>query len=119
MKPKDNLLVLLEEMGGNPHGIQILTANRDTICSFITEIHPPHVKAWKRENGTVIRNKVWNINPRPSAYLTCPDKKEIVSIEFASYGNPLGECGSYSEGNCTIPNSHSVIEKVSFFFSLL
>lgn len=48
MKTSDDLLVLFEETGRNPDGIEILTLNRDTICCYISEHHPTHVRSWKR-----------------------------------------------------------------------
>lgn len=110
MKPTDNLLVVLEEIGGNPDGIQILTVNRDTICGFITERHPLDVKSWKGDGGT-IRTVVDDV--KPAAHLMCPDSKEIVQVDFASYGNPSGACGSYTAGNCTAANSKKIVEQVT------
>ncbi|XP_015868171.2 beta-galactosidase 13 [Ziziphus jujuba] len=107
LKPTANLVVLLEEIGGNPDGIEILTANRDTICSFITENHPPNVNSWKREDG-----KIQNIagDAKPRAFLRCPANKRIVQVQFASYGNPSGFCGHFSRGNCSSPFSQKLVQ---------
>uniref|UniRef100_F6GWK4 Uncharacterized protein n=1 Tax=Vitis vinifera TaxID=29760 RepID=F6GWK4_VITVI len=53
LKTSDNLLVLFEETGRNPDGIEILTLNRDTICCYISEHHPTHVRSWKREASDI------------------------------------------------------------------
>lgn len=109
MKPSDNLLVLFEENGGNPEGIKIVTVTRDVLCSYITQYHPPHVKSWKRENS-VIHTVVDDLKPK--AHLTCPNHKVIVRVDFASFGNPFGACGSYTLGSCTSPNSKKIVEQV-------
>nr|DAD41658.1 TPA_asm: hypothetical protein HUJ06_015981 [Nelumbo nucifera] len=99
LKPSGNLLVVLEEMGGNPEEIKILTVNRDTICSIITEHHSANVQSWQRENGK-IRAVVGDTNPK--AHLKCPNHKVIVNVDFATFGNvPTGACGAFTPGNCT------------------
>lgn len=40
--------------------------------------------------------------------LSCPTS--IDSIVFASYGTPVGSCGSYSVGTCNAANSTSIVE---------
>ncbi|KAJ6365332.1 hypothetical protein OIU76_030161 [Salix suchowensis] len=45
LKPTDNLMVILEEEEASPEKIEILTVNRDTICSYVNEYdHPPNKK---------------------------------------------------------------------------
>lgn len=108
LKPKDNLIVILEEEPSNPEKIEILLVNRDTICSLITETHPPNVKSWARKDDK-FRPVV--DNAKPAAHLKCPNYKKIVGIEFASFGDPYGACGGYIAGNCTSPNSKKVVEQ--------
>ncbi|KAL0386871.1 UNVERIFIED_CONTAM: Beta-galactosidase 13 [Sesamum radiatum] len=100
LKPKDNLLVVFEETGGNPEKIDILVVNRDTICSVITEYHPPSVNSWERK-GDELRALV---NPVREAELTCPDKKVIKKVEFVGFGEVDGACGAFKPGKC---NSNS------------
>ncbi|TYH31708.1 hypothetical protein ES288_A01G194100v1 [Gossypium darwinii] len=107
LKPK-NLIVLLEEEGGNPKDVHIVTVNRDTICSAVSEIHPPSPRLFETKNGS-LQAKVNDLKPR--AELKCPGKKQIVAVEFASYGDPFGACGAYFIGNCTAPESKQVVEK--------
>lgn len=107
LKSSDNLLVVFEEIGGNPGGIEIQTGNRDTICSFIDETHPPYVGSWERKESEIKAVS----EPKSAARLKCPEAKVIVSVQFASFGDPFGVCGSYSVGQCTSPNSKSVVEK--------
>ncbi|CAK8540030.1 unnamed protein product [Lathyrus sativus] len=108
LQPKKNLLVLLEEMGGNIEGIQILTVNRDTICSTVGEDYPPNVETWNRGMG-VIRSSV--DTPKPTANLVCSDNKTITQVNFASYGDSVGSCGHFLLGKCNAPNSQNIVEQ--------
>ncbi|XP_062002238.1 beta-galactosidase 13-like [Rosa rugosa] len=108
IKPKQNFLVVLEEEPMKPDDIEILTVNRDTICSFITEYHPPNVKSWERKNSHF--RPVLDV-VRTSTELKCPNYKKIVAVEFASFGDPTGVCGSYVLGNCNSPVSKEIVEQ--------
>lgn len=110
MKPKKNLVVVFEETGGTPGNITVKTANRDTICSFISELTPPSVRNWERKENK-LRPVVEDL--KAGARLICPDDKVIKVVEFASFGDPIGACGMYSLGNCNSPNSIKVVEEVS------
>ncbi|MBA0845739.1 hypothetical protein Goarm_023367, partial [Gossypium armourianum] len=96
------------EEEGNPKDVHIVTVNRDTICSAVSEIHPPSPRLFETKNGS-LQPKVNDLKPR--AELICPGKKQIVAVEFASYGDPFGACGAYFIGNCTAPESKQVVEK--------
>lgn len=115
MKPKDNLLAIFEEIGGNIDGVQIVTVNRNTICSYIKESDPPRVNNRKREDSVI--QKVFD-DARRSATLMCPDNRKILRVEFASYGNPFGACGNYTLGNCSASSSKRIIEQV-YYLSLI
>ncbi|KAF4391619.1 hypothetical protein G4B88_030770 [Cannabis sativa] len=108
LKPKKNLLVILEEEKANPDDIEILTVNRDTICSIITETAPPHVKSWAREEND-IRPVVDHLHP--AAHLKCPNHKKIVAVEFASFGDPEGACGSFFVGKCDSALTKGIVEQ--------
>ncbi|KAA8546108.1 hypothetical protein F0562_020441 [Nyssa sinensis] len=108
LKPQKNLLVVFEETGGKPEGIKVLLVNRDTICSFVTEYHPAHVRSWERA-GDMLRTVVDEV--KSGAHLICPGDKVIKVVEFASYGDPYGICGTYSHGKCTSPNTQKVVEQ--------
>ncbi|KAJ0077209.1 hypothetical protein Patl1_36031 [Pistacia atlantica] len=109
LKPTDNLMVVLEEEeGGKPEEIQIELVDRDTICSYITDIHPPPVQAWEHKNKQ-LRPRLGA--PKPVAGLHCPTHKVITEVQFASYGDPTGFCGAYLVGNCTVPATKEVVEK--------
>lgn len=110
LKPEGNMLVVLEETGGDPKGIEILTMNRDTICSVITEFHPPHVDSWEREDGKFHESS----NPVTAAHLTCPDEKIIGKVEFVSFGENEGACGYFVAGKCDSSKAHQVVEELCF-----
>jgi hypothetical protein len=44
-----------------------------------------------------------------SLTLTCPSGQVVVSIDFASYGQPIGSCGSFSAGSCNSSASLPVV----------
>ncbi|MQM21984.1 hypothetical protein Taro_055029 [Colocasia esculenta] len=108
LKPKDNLMIIFEETGGNPEEIVIITARRDNICSVVADYHPAHVKSWARQDNQ-IQSVVQDVKPR--AELQCPDGKVISAISFASFGNPTGICGNLVKGSCDASSTKSVVEK--------
>lgn len=113
LKPKDNLLVIFEEEAISPDKIAILTVNRDTICSFITENHPPNIRSFASKNQKLERV---GENLTPEAFITCPDQKKITAVEFASFGDPSGFCGSFIMGKCNAPSSKKIVEQVELSF---
>ena len=113
IKPTQNLLVVLEEEEANPEKIDILIVNRDTVCSIITEHHPPNVKSWERKDSH-IRPVV--VDVKPKAHLKCPNNRDIVSVEFASYGDPYGTCGSFVTGKCHAAITKEIVEQVKYCY---
>ncbi|XP_043697518.1 beta-galactosidase 11-like isoform X2 [Telopea speciosissima] len=103
LKPTNNLLVLFEEMGGNPEEVSILTVHRDTVCSYLTEIHLPQVKKWKGEASMDKRI--------PHASLKCPSHKVISKVDFASFGDPYGACGNFTIGTCGASHTQEIVEE--------
>lgn len=118
LKPKDNLLVLLEEENGYPFGISMDTISRTKVCGFESDSHLPPVTSWTRENqsGKIYQKKH---GKRTKLYLQCPPKTIIAKISFASFGTPFGNCESYAIGRCHSPNSRAIIEKGCSYFSNL
>ncbi|XVF45535.1 hypothetical protein PTKIN_Ptkin02bG0214000 [Pterospermum kingtungense] len=108
LQPTQNLITIFEEEQGDPKDVEILLVDRDTICSLVTEYHPPSVRLFESKGGN-LRAKVNDFKPKVE--LTCPNQKQIVAVEFASFGDPFGACGSYSVGNCSSPASKEVAEK--------
>lgn len=108
LKPSENFLVVFDEEGGNPEKIEILTVNRDTICSLIQEDHPPHVKSWERKDSEL---KPIVEDAKPGAHLRCSNFKKMTAIEFASFGDPTGSCGRFQRGKCNSTLVQQVVEK--------
>ncbi|KAL9452595.1 hypothetical protein AB3S75_008392 [Citrus x aurantiifolia] len=90
--PGENLLVIHEELGGDPSKISLLTKTGQDICSFISEADPPPVDSWKPNLGVV--------SSSPQVRLACERGWHIAAINFASYGIPEGNCGSFRPGAC-------------------
>ncbi|XLU47975.1 hypothetical protein S245_042789, partial [Arachis hypogaea] len=109
LNPRDNLLVVLEEEPGSPDQVVINTVDRNTICSFITENHPPNVNSWEVKGQKL--KPVDDTPPEAGATLICPDRNKITAVEFASFGDPSGVCGEYVLGKCNAPNSKQIIEQ--------
>ncbi|KAF7810783.1 beta-galactosidase 13-like [Senna tora] len=105
LKPEDNLIVVLEEEPASPDGIEIVTVDRDTICSFITENHSPNVRSFDSEK------KQFPAGVMRGALLNCPNYKKITAVEFASFGNPTGFCGDYQMGNCSVAATKQIVEQ--------
>ncbi|CAI0557703.1 unnamed protein product [Linum tenue] len=108
LKPKDNLIVVLEEEPAHPSNITILTVNRDTICSYVSELSPPSVRQWERKGD---KFKPVGAEAKVGAHLMCPMGKKIAVVDFSSYGDPYGACGGFSQGRCSSPVSKQVVEQ--------
>jgi hypothetical protein len=115
LKPKGNLLVLLEEEKGYPLGIFLDTISITKVCGLVSGSYLPSVTSWRRQEGS---GKIYQKKPgrRPKLQLHCPPKRIISKILFASFGTPSGDCESYDIGRCHSSNSRDIVEKVSFLF---
>ncbi|KAG8636041.1 hypothetical protein MANES_16G092900v8 [Manihot esculenta] len=82
---KNNTLVLFEEFGGNPSQVGIQTVTVGTACG--------------------------NAYDGNSLELSCQGGQKISAIQFASFGNPTGSCGSYQKGPCDSADSLSAAQK--------
>ncbi|MCI04419.1 beta-galactosidase 13-like, partial [Trifolium medium] len=109
LKPKGNLLVILEEEAVSPDKVAILNVNRDTVCSIITENHPPNIKEFSSKKKEL---KPTSANLIPEAIIKCPNKKTILAVEFASFGDPTGFCGGFIMGKCHAPATKKIVEQV-------
>ncbi|CAN0878842.1 Beta-galactosidase 14 [Linum grandiflorum] len=108
LKPKENLIVILEEEPANPVNITILTVNRDTICSFVNDLSPPSVRQWERKED---KFRPVGKEVKLGAHMKCPFGKKIATVDFASYGDPFGACGNFAIGTCNSPDSKQVVEQ--------
>lgn len=106
LKPTQNLLVLFEELGGDPARITLVKRSVTTVCADISEYHPNR-KNWKIESNG--RTQELHL---PKVRLHCGPGQSISSIKFASFGTPSGTCGSFQQGTCHSPTSQAILEKV-------
>ncbi|KAL3592457.1 hypothetical protein D5086_011097 [Populus alba] len=95
LKPTGNLLVLLEEEKGYPPGITVDTVSVTKVCGYASKSHLSAVQ------------------------LSCPPKRNISRIIFASFGTPSGNCESYAIGNCHSSSSKANVEKAFLKFCWL
>ncbi|XP_020086187.1 beta-galactosidase 7-like isoform X1 [Ananas comosus] len=96
LKDKQNLLILFEEIGGDPVEITVNTMSVTRVCSRVSETSTP---------------SVFSKSKQPSVHLHCQEGKRIEAIEFASYGNSFGDCEGHGVGSCHSNSSKSVVEK--------
>ncbi|GAV71938.1 Glyco_hydro_35 domain-containing protein/Gal_Lectin domain-containing protein/BetaGal_dom4_5 domain-containing protein, partial [Cephalotus follicularis] len=109
LKSTKNLLVVLEEEIGNPLGITIDTVSITKACVQVSNLHPPPVSSWMAQNGKGEKYKYQGKEPKVE--LHCPSGRNISRVIFASFGNPVGDCGSYAIGSCHSSNSEAIVEK--------
>ncbi|TVU36335.1 hypothetical protein EJB05_18267 [Eragrostis curvula] len=98
LRDRDNLLVLIEEMGGDPLQITVNTMSVTRVYSSVSEFSTP---------SPVLREK------HPAVHLRCQKGKHITDIEFASYGNPVEDCresGRSCHGSCHAETSEFIIK---------
>ncbi|XP_076938285.1 beta-galactosidase-like [Bidens hawaiensis] len=105
LKPRGNLLVVFEELGGIPYGISMVKRSIYSVCADIYEWQPTLMNYQMQASGKASKPL------RPKAHLSCSPGQKISSIKFASFGTPLGGCGSYHEGNCHAHNSYDAFNK--------
>ncbi|XP_073526219.1 uncharacterized protein [Phyllobates terribilis] len=108
LKPTGNLLVLFEELGGDPTRVSLAKRSLSTVCAQVSEYHPD-IRNWEIQSS--VENKKSQEVHRPKVHLHCGQDQYISSIKFASFGTPLGTCGDLKQGPCHAPSSYSVIEK--------
>ncbi|KAJ1411171.1 Glycoside hydrolase, family 35 [Sesbania bispinosa] len=105
LKPTGNLLVVFEELGGDPNGIFLVRRDIDSVCADIYEWQPNLVSYQMQTSGKVTKPV------RPKAHLSCGPGQKISSIKFASFGTPVGSCGNFHEGSCHAHKSYDAFEK--------
>ncbi|KAG2619117.1 hypothetical protein PVAP13_3NG140813 [Panicum virgatum] len=96
LNPQDNVLVLFEEMGGDPQQITVNTVSITRVCGNVNELSAPSLQSQDKE---------------PAVDISCQEGKQISAIEFASYGNPIGDCASYGIGNCHARSSEWAVKQ--------
>ncbi|KAL3835327.1 hypothetical protein ACJIZ3_010063 [Penstemon smallii] len=105
-KPSGNILVIFEEKGGDPTQIRFSARKVSNVCSHISEDHPSFYSESLQKSST------GEYSNKATVSLKCPTNKQISAVKFASFGDPVGTCGSYARGQCHDPNSVLVVGKV-------
>ncbi|XP_074580440.1 beta-galactosidase 15-like [Curcuma longa] len=80
-----NTLVLFEEVGGDVSQVNLQTVAVGTVCANVLE-------------GSTLE-------------LSCQGEGSFSEIQFASFGNPQGSCGSFTKGSCDAPGALDVVKK--------
>ncbi|KAI3706395.1 hypothetical protein L6452_24105 [Arctium lappa] len=107
LKPSGNILVLFEEIGGNPTQISFATQQLESLCSRVSESHSLPVEAWAQDKKSRRKSK-----SKPRVSFECPHPNQVIdSIKFASFGTPQGKCGSFSHGECRSTDALSILQK--------
>ncbi|KAF3772485.1 Beta-galactosidase 15 [Nymphaea thermarum] len=109
LQESSNLLVLFEEIGGNPLGITIMRHATDTICATTSESDYPPLHMWLHPD--IVGGDISITEVGPELDMRCDYGQIISSIEFASYGNPQGSCQQFSKGNCHASKSFSIVSE--------
>ncbi|XP_058743535.1 beta-galactosidase 1-like [Vicia villosa] len=104
LKPTGNLLVMFEELGGNPNGVFLVRRDINSVCADIYEWQPNLVSYQLQASGKV------RVPVSPKAHLACGPGQKISSIKFASFGTPVGSCGNYREGGCHAHKSYDAFQ---------
>ncbi|MCL7039501.1 hypothetical protein MKW94_011275 [Papaver nudicaule] len=105
LNPTGNLLVIFEELGGNPRGITLDRRTVQSVCADIYEAQPSVASYLALADGKSA------VPLKPKAHLWCTPGKKISSIKFASFGTPQGVCGSFREGSCHAHKSYDAFQK--------
>ncbi|KAL0534350.1 hypothetical protein IC582_028640 [Cucumis melo] len=88
-----NTLILFEEIGRNPQHVSVQTITIGTICENAKE-------------GSTLE-------------LSCQGGLVISDIQFASYGNPEGKCGSFKQDSWDVTNSSIFVEKFALAWKVV
>ncbi|KAK4390716.1 Beta-galactosidase 5 [Sesamum angolense] len=107
LQPTQNLIVLFEELGGDASMISLVKRTTAGVCANAFE-HRPSVANYQVQSTSASK-----MLHQAKVHLRCAPGQSISAITFASFGTPMGTCGSFRLGNCHAQNSHSVIEKAS------
>ncbi|GER46934.1 beta-galactosidase [Striga asiatica] len=103
--PTGNLLVVFEEWGGDPYGVNLVKREVSSVCADIYEWQP-NLMNWQMQASGKVERPL-----RPKAHLSCAPGQKITSIKFASFGTPQGYCGNFSEGSCHAFHSYDVFDR--------
>ncbi|CAM0881465.1 unnamed protein product [Alopecurus aequalis] len=99
LNPTGNLLVIFEEIGGDPTRISMVKRTTGSVCADVSEWQPSMTN-WRTKDYE-----------KAKVHLQCDHGRKITEIKFASFGTPQGSCGSYSEGACHAHKSYDIFQK--------
>eukprot|EP00475_Leptophrys_vorax_P009092 TRINITY_DN1597_c0_g1_i1.p1 TRINITY_DN1597_c0_g1~~TRINITY_DN1597_c0_g1_i1.p1 ORF type:complete len:831 (-),score=183.81 TRINITY_DN1597_c0_g1_i1:74-2566(-) len=85
-----NLLVMFDDIGGNPFGVKVVQREIGQVCGYTAENYPAET------NAVVVE---------------CTGATVITHVDFASFGNPFGRCGSFEKGTCHAANSTEIVQR--------
>ncbi|XP_050899736.1 beta-galactosidase 8 isoform X2 [Lathyrus oleraceus] len=105
LRSDSNILVLFEENGGDPTKISFTTKQTESVCSHVSESHPPPIDSWNSDTES-------GRNIGPVLSLDCPYPNQVISsIKFASFGTPHGTCGNFNQGRCNSNKALPIVQK--------
>uniref|UniRef100_A0A7N2LSV3 Beta-galactosidase n=1 Tax=Quercus lobata TaxID=97700 RepID=A0A7N2LSV3_QUELO len=99
----ENLLVLHEELGGDPSKISLLTRTGQEICAHVSEVDPPPADSWKPNQ--VFNSQILEVR------LNCEQGWHFNMINFASFGTPRGNCGTLISPRICHVNVTSIVQQ--------
>ncbi|KAJ4898846.1 Beta-galactosidase 3 [Raphanus sativus] len=105
VKAEPKPVVVFEELGGNPSAVSLVKRSVSGVCAEVSEYHP-NIKNWQLESYG--KGQTFH---RPKVHLKCSPGQAISAIKFASFGTPLGKCGSYQQGECHAAASYAILER--------
>ncbi|XP_047949824.1 beta-galactosidase 5-like isoform X1 [Salvia hispanica] len=108
LQPTKNLIVLVEELGGDPSRISLVKRTTRNVCVDAYERHPM-VANYQLESESTSTKRMLH---QAKVHLRCARGQTMSAITFASYGTPTGTCSSFRMGSCHAQNSQAVIEKM-------
>ena len=108
--PGENLLVLHEELGGDPSKISLLMRTGQEICAHVSEADHQPADSWKPN--------LEFMSQIPEVRLNCEQGWRISRINFASFGTPGGKCGTFTPGICHV-NVTSIVQQVKTLLLLI
>lgn len=99
--------MLFEEVGGDPTQLSFATRSVMSVCAHVSESHPPPIEMWTKSSETGTKTA-------PVLSLSCPSPDHVISsIKFASFGTPVGTCGSFRKGKCSSSSDTlAIVQKV-------
>ncbi|XP_073312122.1 beta-galactosidase 8-like [Primulina huaijiensis] len=105
LKPSGNVLVMMEEIGGDPTRVSLATREIGPICARVSESFPAPIDSWSS-------NHLQSNNSVPTLSLECPSPNQVISeLQFVGFGNPHGTCGSFTQGRCRSKRARRVVHK--------